>query len=417
MTQAVAAKTRPLDNARHIALALPWLGQFFAITPIYTILLQVQVSETVRHNVQNSAVGLATGLGGFFALVLPPLVGAWSDGLTSRFGRRRPFLVAGTFGLIGACLVMLSARSYPLLLIGFVAVVATVNVAGAATFGLVPDIVRGDETGKASGLLNGMSQLGSVTSLLAVLLMARAGNIRNTYSAIIAVLVITLVPVLWAAAGEGLEPVASRRRQTLAQFLAPLFRGDFGWSFFTRLMTISGVFTVLPFLVFAFRDVQGIKDAANFTALFELILTAVAVPCAIVGGLLSDRYGRKRFVYASGAIFATVLLLFLFALGRMSAPLILGLGVVYGVGSGCWGAVDWALGLDTLPGRARAAKDLGLYHVADSLPRVIVPPVAGFLVDFFNRLGSNLGYRAIFLLAILFSVAGAVFVTRIRSVR
>ncbi len=74
MTQAIAAKTRRLDNPRHIALALPWLGQFFAITPIYTILLQVQVSETVRHNVQNSAVGLATGLGGFFALVLPPLV-------------------------------------------------------------------------------------------------------------------------------------------------------------------------------------------------------------------------------------------------------------------------------------------------------------------------------------------------------
>ena len=95
-----------------------------------------------------------------------------------------------------------------------------------------------------------------------------------------------------------------------------------------------------------------------------------------------------------------------------------GLGVVYGLGYGAWGSVDWALGLDTLPDRSRAAaKDLGLYHVADSLPRVAVPPIAGVLVDVLNRVSPVLGYRAIFLLAVLFYVAGAVFVSRIRSVR
>src|SRR5207302_5945143 len=81
-------------HARHLALSTPWLGQFYALTPIYTILLQVQVAETVSKGFQGRAVGLATGLGGVFALAVPPLVGFWSDGITSRFGRRRPFLVA-----------------------------------------------------------------------------------------------------------------------------------------------------------------------------------------------------------------------------------------------------------------------------------------------------------------------------------
>jgi MFS family permease len=416
MAEAVAVVSRRrLGNLKHVALSTPWLGQFYALTPIYTILLQVQVSETVGKSIQGTAVGLATGAGGFFALVLPPLVGAWSDAYSSRFGRRRPFLVAGTVGTIGSCLILFAAHSYPPILVGFVAFVACVNIAGAATFGLVPDAVEGAETGKASGLLSGMSQLGSVASLLTLLVMARAGNLRGTYFAIIAVLVITVAPTLWAAAGEGLKPLPRKPRRSLAEFVAPLYRGDFGWAFFTRLMTVSGLYTVLPFLVFAFRDVQGIKDSANFTAEFELIVTAVAVPFAIAGGLVSDRFGRKRFVYASGAIFALVLLIFM--LGRMPTTLVLVLAVVYGLAYGCWGAVDWALGLDTVPDRDRAAKDLGLYHVADSLPRVVVPLFVGALIDVFNSVGSNLGYRVMFLVAVLFYVLGTVFVRRIKSVR
>lgn len=404
-----------LRNLHHLALSTPWLGQFYALTPIYTILLQVQVAQVVQQGGQGTAVGLATGLGGVFALALPPLVGHWSDGITTRFGRRRPFLVAGSAGMVAACLVLFSAHSYPPLLIGFVAFVAFVNVAGAATFGLVPDVVSGDETGKASGLLSAMSQLGSVLSLLTLLFLARSGNLRGAYFAIIAVVAVTLVPTLWAAAGEGLTPARSRPRPSLREFIAPLHSGDFGWAFFTRMMTIAGLYSVLPFLVFMFRDVEGIKDPASFTSLFELIVTVVAVPLALAGGLLSDRLGRKRFVYASGVLFALVLLVF--QAGRMPTVLVLLLGVVYGLGYGCWGSVDWALGLDTLPDRGRAAaKDLGLYHIADSLPRVAVPPIAGVLGDVLNRVHPVLGYRAIFLLATAFYAAGAVFVTRIRSV-
>lgn len=418
MVEAVAprAGSARLGNLRHIALSTPWLGQFYALTPIYTILLQYQVAQVVAAGSQNTAVGVATACGGAFALIVPPLVGYWSDGITTRFGRRRPFLVAGSAGMIGACLLLFSARSYGPLLIGFVTFVAFINVAGAACFGLVPDVVSGEETGKASGLLSGMSQLGSVLSLITLLVLARGGQLRSSYFAIMAVIVITLVPTLWAAAGEGLTPPRARPRPSLREFVAPLHSGDFGWAFFTRLMTIAGLYSVLPFLFFMFRDVEGIENPGTFTSEFELIVTVVAVPLALVGGLLSDRYGRKRFVYASGLLFAFVLLLF--QAGRMSPTLVLALGVVYGLGYGAWGSVDWALGLDTLPDRGRAAaKDLGLYHVADSLPRVVVPPVAGLLGDSLNRVTPVLGYRAIFVLATGFYLVGAVSVSRIRAVR
>jgi MFS family permease len=413
---ATPTTTTRVPAVRHLGLGAYWFGTYFVITPVYTVLLQVQVTEAVARGSQATAIGLATGLGGLFALVLPPLVGAWSDGLKTRWGRRRPVMVAGTLGLVAALVVMLSAHDYPAILLGFVLTVAFVNVAGAAFVAVIPDIVHGAETGRASGVLGFFVQLGSVASLLTTLVFARAGSIRLTYWAIILVVVLTLLPTLWAASGDGSRPVPARPRPTLRAFLGPLWTGDFGWAFFTRFLNVAGLYTTLPFLLLAFRDLLGVGQPDQFTPLFILIVTASAIPLAIVCGHLSDRHGRKRFIYAAGAVQAGVLLLFLGG-SLIPVSLVLVLGVVYGIGYGAFSAVDWALGLDTLPDRDRPAKDLGLYHVADALPRVVLPLLIAPVLDGFNHVAPNLGYRVTFVVAAVLYAGGAILVTRIRSVR
>ena len=311
---------------------------------------------------------------------------------------------------------MFGAHSYPAVLTGFVLTVATLNIAGAAYVAVIPDVVRGSETGRASGVLGFFVQLGSVISLLVTLLFASAGHIRFTYLVLILVLVLTLLPTLWAVAGEGAGPAPEHTRRTLREFLSPLWTGDFGWAFFTRFLNVSGLYATLPFLLLAFRDLLGVTNPAQFTSLFEAIVTLTAVPFAIICGWLSDGRGRKRFIYAAAGIQAMVLLIFL-AGNVIPLLLVLALGVVYGVGFGAFSAVDWALGLDTLPDRERPAKDLGLYHVADSLPRVLLPFVMGFVVDAANRMSSNAGYRVTFLVAAGLYAARGILVRRIRSVR
>lgn len=405
--------TRPTGWSRHLGLAAFWFGSYFLVAPVYTILLQVEVSQTVVRDLQNSATGLATGLGGAFALVLPPIVGHWSDGLRTRWGRRRPVMVAGALGMAAAMVVMYFAGSYPAVVVGFVLAVAATNVAGAAYVALIPDTVAEAETGRASGLLGFMVQAGTVASFVVLLLTSRAHQIRLTFWVIVLVVLLTLIPSLWAAGtGGGGERV---RHRSLAQFLAPLWSGDFGWAVFTRLLFVSGLYTTLPFLVFAGRDFFHVANPAQFTTTFQLVVTAVAIPFSLVFGWLSDRWGRKRFCYLAGAIQAGVLLVFL--TGTLSANAILALGAVFGVGYGMFGAVDWALGLDTLPDRARAAKDLGLFHVADALPRVLVPVPIGLMLDAVNRVYPTAGYRAMFAIAAVLYVSGAALVTRIRSVR
>ena len=405
-----------LSRLRHVSLGTFWFGNNFVTTPVYTILLQLQVAQVIARGSQGVAIGVATGLGGIFAMVLPPAVGALSDHLHTPWGRRRPIMVAGALGVVLALVVMWNAHSYPPLLIGFVMVVAFLNVCGGAYAGVIPDLVDGSEIGAASGLLGLFVQLGSVASLLVTLVFSRAGQIRLTYGVIILVAILSLLPTLWAASGERERAVPERRRVDLRESLSPLWSGDFGWAFFTRFLNLSAFYAVLPFLFLSFRDLFGIAQPATITSLFELIVTVVAVPCAILGGILSDRHGRKRFVYAAGGLQALVLLLFL-AGSAIPLPLVMVLGAVYGVGYGCYSSVDWALGIDTLPDRERPAKDLGLYHVADALPRVLLPLVVGVALDALNSTAPNAGYRALFLFCAVLYAAGSLLVSRIRSVR
>jgi MFS family permease len=407
-----------LSPLRHIGLSTFWFGSNFITTPVYTILLQLQVAEVVVRQSQNSAIGLATGLGGIFALALPPLVGVLSDHLHTPWGRRRPILLAGVLGVVLALVVMWNAHSYPPLLIGFVLVVAFVNIGGGAYAGIIPDLVHAKQIGLASGLFGFFLQLGSVASLLVTLVMANLGQIRLTYGIIIVVAIVALLPTLWAASGEGERAVPERHPIDLRKFLRPLWSGDFGWAFFTRFLNLSAFYAVLPFLLPAFRDLFGMsqRTAVTTTTLFELIVTVVAVPCAIVGGILSDRHGRKRFVYVAGGLQALVLLVLL-AGPTIPLAMVMVLGAVYGIGYGCYSSVDWALGIDTLPDRDRPAKDLGLYHVADALPRVMLPLVVGAALDVVNSMVPNGGYRGLFLFAAVLYAGGSLLVSRIRSVR
>jgi len=415
-TAPIAGTAGRLSRLKHVSLGTFWFGNFFVTTPIYTILLQLQVAEVIARNSQGLAIGVATGAGGLFAMVLPPVVGALSDHLHTPWGRRRPIMVAGVLGLVLALVVMWNAHSYPSVLVGFVLVVAFINVCGGAYAGVIPDLFYGSEIGAASGLLGLFVQLGSVASLLVTLMLSRAGQIELTYGVVAVVAVLALLPTLWAATTERERPVPERPPFDLRDFVRPLWSGDFGWAFFTRFLNQSAFYAVLPFLFLTFRDLFGIGEPATITSLFELIVTVVAVPCAIIGGILSDRHGRKRFVYAAGGLQALVLVIFL-AGSVIPLPLVMVLGAVYGIGYGCYSSVDWALGIDTLPDRERPAKDLGLYHVADALPRVLLPLIVGAALDALNTASPNAGYRGLFLFAAVLYAGGSILVTQIRSVR
>jgi MFS family permease len=415
-------------NLRHTALSAFWFGSNFLWIPLTTVLLQSQVDHVVPKGSQNTAIGVAIGIGGFLAMTVPPLVGAWSDRLKTRFGRRRPIMVAGTLLTLPGLFLLMTATSYPQIVVGIVIVQFFFNAAGAAYAGIIPDVVPAQQFGKASGFLASMTQLGiggglGVTSLMEPKDPSAPPN-AAIYYVFTAVVLLTLVPTILAAHGEGeAVPVPHPRRsasETIREFLRPLHEGDFAWVIFTRLMVSSGITAVLYNLHNFFQDVVLNKstNADSFTSNWLLVTVGVALPFGFFGGLLSDRlHRRKAFVYLAGGAQAFVAIVFI-AFYPSAIPLVFALGVAYGVGYGLYYAVDWALACDTLPDKSQSAKDMGLFHVALTMPQAFIPLFGGALIDALNHaFNGNGGYRVVFSSAVVFLFLGTLFVSRIKSVR
>lgn len=500
VTSLRGAPTARLSFGRLAAINAFWFGGGAHWQPIYISLIPVGATLIAGKNA-DLLIGRVTAAGGVFALLTPILVGWLSDRTVTRWGRRRPWMVAGTIlNIIGLGLLALSTNQLTFVA-AYLVVQLSNNAAGAAYTGVIPDVVRAEDRGRASGLLGTMNQLGTVVGVGLVGLTfklygdTRAGLLAG-YGVVAVILAITLlitvvavkepriVPpprpspqrgegeksafhrrwegdlpvaaivcgaaflvalialfaILLAPLGSWLGPLiavflaagvatvlAARRLPALMAFFQAFRSNDFFWTFATRGLVTLGIFSILPFMELYFRDVVRTPDAGAASAFWLLAVIAGAIIPSMIGGVLSDRTGRRKlFVYVSSAIQAVVVSVLLFGLVR-SLTLLYVLGILYGIGYGAYYAVDWALACDVLPNREEAAgRDMALWHVSFTLPQVLAPAILAGFLHFLNEpghqvlgvaSGHDLGFRFIFGSAALWFILGTVMVSRIRGVR
>jgi MFS family permease len=87
---------------------------------------------------------------------------------------------------------------------------------------------------------------------------------------------------------------------------------------------------------------------------------------------------------------------------------------VMGVGIGAFFAVDLALVTDVLPDQENAAaKDLGIFNIANALPQSIAPAIAPSVL----LIGGGSNYTALFLFAAVLTLIGAALIAPIKAVR
>jgi len=312
------------------------------------------------------------------------------------------------------------------------------NFATAPFNALMPDVVPQNQRGQASGWLGFMTILGYAVGVelaggivnTAAPLATFQSQIFTTYAIIGAILV---VGVLITVLGTREKPLTTapkpfRWGEFWAGLVNPFRSRDFFWVFFTRLLMIMGFSTIQYYLPYYMADV--IKDFSAFghvlatnpnaaTANVLVVLLLFAVVASFIAGPLSDRFGRKPLVYLSGIAMTFV------AIGLMVAPnyaASLVIGALFGLGYGAYTSVDWALATDVLPSMDDAAKDMGIWHMANNIPQLVATPVAGVLLDLGRRAGEprglpTLGYLVIFGLGIIYFFLGTVFVSRVKTAR
>jgi MFS family permease len=387
-----------------------WMGFF---TPIQ-LLLPEQLEDVAGDEGKVGALGLVTGVGALVAVVATPLAGALSDRTTSRFGRRLPWLVGGT--LLGAlALVVLSRQSTVVgVLFGWAAAQAFFNAAYAGLTAEVPDHVPVQQRGTVSGWFGLPQAIGVVVGV--ALVTSFTTTVVAGYLLIAAVIVALVVPFAAVTRDPVLDP-ADRPTLALTKgwWIDPRRFPDFGWAWLTRFLISLGNALGTLYLLYFLRDKVHYeqlfpgRSAEDGVLVLILIYAAGAVATAVGGGMWSDRTGRRKpLVIVSSLVMAAGALL-LAVWPTWTASLVA--AALLGIGYGVYMAVDTALVTQVLPAAADRGKDLGIVNIANAAPQVLAPALAAPVVA---GLG---GYPMLYALTAVVTIAGAVLVLPIRSVR
>ncbi|MFJ9810509.1 MFS transporter [Streptomyces sp. NPDC101158] len=405
----LAEPTDPVRAGWTARLSLATLAVFMAfMTPIQILLpLQLEQIDPVH---KNTALSLVTGLGALVAVLANPIAGAWSDRTTSRFGRRRPWILGGA--LAGAAGLAFTASQHTVagVAVGWCLAQAGLNAMLAGVTTPIADRVPLTQRAQVSGWTGLMQSLGLV--LGALITTALVTGVRSGY-AVLALLTVGLALPFVLRHGEPALPRALRPAFALRSFarsfwVSPRKHPDFGWAWLTRFLINLGNALGTLYLFYFLADAVHHADPGTGVLILTVVYTLCAALTAIPVGVLSDRVGRRKtFVVLCSLIMAAAALLLALL---HTWPSALAAAAVLGAGYGIYLAVDQALVTQVLPEAADRAKDLGVINIANSGPQVLAPALASPVIAHAG------GYTGLYLTAALATLGGGLLVGRIRGV-
>jgi MFS family permease len=383
------------------------------ITPIaVTLALRVQQLDPEG---KASSLALATSLGALCNMLTGPVVGLLSDRTTSRIGRRRPWMILGiTGGFCGLALVA-TAGSIAMVVVGWCVTQISFATSGTAIGAIMPDMIPESQRGKLSGLIGMSQQIGVAVGI--AITQAVSGNL---FLAFMIPATLGLIGVLWLAAILPDRPADIARRPPLdlasllkSFWVNPRQHPDFAWAWVGRFLISMGFAIMANYSVYYLTDKLGYKpeEVPKLMLIGSGIGIVVTTSAAILGGILSDRMGRRKlFVVMSALLYATGMA------GVASAQtfeVYLAWSVLTGAGIGMYSAIDLALVTQVLPNPDNRAKDMGVFTIASVMPQSIAPALA----PVFLAIGGPNNYAALYTVAGLFGVLGAMATLPIRGVR
>ena len=412
--QAPAALAEPTVRVRPrwtSLLFLANLGLWLAVYAPIQVLLPEQ-AELLDKADKTVVLSVVMGVGALAALVANPVIGMLSDRTTSRWGRRHPWTVFGSVVGLAGLAVLAVAPNVVVMVLGWAVAQAGLNGMLAALTSALPDRVPVEQRAEIGGYVGISQMLGTV--LGAVLVTVLVTGLAPGYLACGAVAVVFAVLFAWRTPDARL-PVEFRPAGGVAAglrrlWISPRAHPDFGWGWATHFLVNLGNALGTLYLLYFLGDVVHYQPDPQDGLLILMAVYGVAlIVGAIVCGITSDRSGRRKpYVVASAVVMAVAALLLVvwptWTAALLAAPLL-------GLGFGIYWAVALAILTEVLPSAGDRAKDLGVINIANALPQVAAPVVAGLVL---KAVG---GYGLLFLLSALVTLGGGITVTRIRTVR
>jgi MFS family permease len=398
-----------------VAYVVAFFTMWMAILTPVVVSFALRVEQIDPAN-KEANLSFILGIGAIVALVANPVAGYFSDRTTSSFGMRRPWMLGGFLvASVGAWMIVTGGLG--MITIGWLLMQLGFNAFLAAITAVLPDQVPEHQRGVVSGLL-GMCIQGGVLAGIFTAQYAQ-GDVTKMFTwpmyACGAGLILFLLMLKdRQLAKEDAQPI-DLARFAKSFWINPKTAPDFSWAFVSRFLLFMGLATLLTYQVFYLIDVLGVAPADVPAHLFKatLALTVATVAASAFSGWLSDVIGRRKiFVLLSAVIFGAGLIVI--GLADDFGTFVLG-AAICGVGQGVYVAIDLALVAAVLPNKgADAAKDFGIFNIANALPQSIAPAIAPIFLAI-GTAGGN--YTALFIAAGVFAIFGALAIVPIRSVK
>ncbi len=222
----------------YITINIYW----FALTTRSQVLSPLVIPLLVQQFMGEASKGTYVGnmrLWALMAAVLfQALMGMLSDRSTSKLGRRRPFIIAGTIGelilfvLIGLIAGLEGTTGYVFLFILYSLSMVSSNTAHAATQGLIPDLVPEQIRGRFSGV-KALLELPLPLIFVSFVIGKMISN-GNLWGGLITIMIVMLVCMLITL--------------TVKEEPQPASKEKFDWQPIIRLLIMTGAFTTIILL-------------------------------------------------------------------------------------------------------------------------------------------------------------------------
>jgi Na+/melibiose symporter-like transporter len=365
---------------------------FFGVSVIWAVYNAfVPIFLSQKFGLSAVWVGFFMTLDNIAALFIQPPVGAWSDRLRTRLGRRLPFILIGApisavaFGLIPLAAVL------PLFLACTSTLLLSMALWRTPVVALMPDITSSEKRSQANGIINFMGGLGAIIAFIggaALYDMNPAfpfwlGSILVILSAVLVLIFIRepknyeegeRQPGMWAS----LKEVAADQDKSALRILLAIFFWFLGYT------AIEAFFTLYSVNHLGLEPSDGSRLLGQLSLFFVLF--------ALVSGFIGGRIGRKVTI-SIGLVMMIVLLLGIFALPVSTLTTVVTklpvLGVVPVIGLFLMVAgIAWALiNINSLPmvvdmtTAARIGTFTGLYYLFSTLSAIVGPNLNGWIIQ------------------------------------
>lgn len=407
---------RPVSARFLVALVFAQFVFFVALLGPAIIGIGLKVQSIVPSAEKASALGVVAGFGAMVAVFANVVFGRISDRTTSRWGRRRPWIVSGTIVMTVALTSMALAPNVALLTAGWCLAQLGANAALAPFIATISDQVPTTQRARVSAFLGIAQSIGVLGGTYVAEIFADQMLVMFAAPGVFAIGAMLLFAYVLADEQLKVPPSKIGPREWLQTFwVNPREHPDFSLAWMSRFLIMLAAFMFTTFRLFYLQDQLGLslEEAPRVITRSVLIYTLAVISVGWIAGRISDRTGRRKIFVAGSTLLFAIGTAFLVHIDTVLEFYVV--EALLGAAFGVYIAVDLALVIDVLPHPEDAGKDLGIFNIANALPQTVAPALGAVLLGIQSVANQN--YALLLYSAGLAGVIGALVIIPIKRVK